>query len=436
MKTLYCLGVSPQFRVPCIKYSFIMKENENKIRNYLPKGNHIIKDFYNFEKKQNEKLVDQWIDQLYPVRAIKRCFEINPSIKQGMRIFYRHLRESLSDGKSKTFDKINKNENNILENNINILNDNNKIKNLKYIFDSNNFNRKESINKENKKNNFYIKNEDNKIQIQEIQSKNISNNTQTSLVRKLYNYNYPIVNELYTLDLCHSLISKNKTKRNTQLLSTSNNNNISLSNNSNSRIILNSQFLNNFDSKNITTNSKSEIKKSKNITKEINNKLIIKMYKTKNKKFKSSNSIDNLIKRKTKSRKETQQNKLNIIYSENEEQFYRKYDKYRKNKFLNGLCLTHINSSPKVILNQLNEKINLIKNKVGVVKSIVDKTFPKVLADISLTKKEYKNSQGKEGYNSPYKEKLNTIKKHQKYMDLYFSRPFKIISRNSKDISK
>ena len=443
MKTLYCLGVSPQFRVPCLKYSFLMKENENKIKNYLPQGNHIIKDFYNLERKQNEKLVDQWIDQLYPLRAIKRCFEINPSIKQGMRIFYRHLRESLSDGKSKTFNKINKNEINKLENNINILDDNNKIKNLKYIFDNNNFKCKESINKESKKsknynniNNFYTKKEDNKIQSQEIQSKNISNTTQTALLRrKLNNYNYPIVNELYTLDLCHSLISKNKTKRNTQLLSTSNNNN-SLSNNSNSRIILNSQFLNNFDSKNITINSKSEIKKSKNFTKEINNKLILKMYKTKNKKYKSSNSIDNLIKRKTKRRKETQQNKLNIIYSENEEQFYRKYDKYRKNKFLNGLCLTHINSSPKVILNQLNEKINLIKNKVGVVKSIVDKTFPKVLADISLTKKEYKNSQGKEGYNSPYKEKLNTIKKHQKYMDLYFSRPFKIISRNSKDINK
>ena len=149
MKTLYCLGVSPQFRVPCIKYSFIMKENEKKVRNYLPKDTNIIKDFYNLKRNENEKLVDQWLDQLYPVRAIKRCFEINPSIKQGMRIFYRHLRETLSNGKTKTFDKINKNEKNKLENNF--LNDNNKIQNLKYLFYINNDNYKESRKKKRKK---------------------------------------------------------------------------------------------------------------------------------------------------------------------------------------------------------------------------------------------------------------------------------------------
>jgi hypothetical protein len=73
---------------------------------------------------------------------------------------------------------------------------------------------------------------------------------------------------------------------------------------------------------------------------------------------------------------------------------------------------------------------------VGVVKSIVDKTFTRVLADISLIKKEYKNSQGKEGYNSPYIEKLDNIKKHQQYMNLYFSDPFKIISRNTINCEK
>ena len=72
-------------------------------------------------------------------------------------------------------------------------------------------------------------------------------------------------------------------------------------------------------------------------------------------------------------------NKLNILYSENEDQFYRRYDKHVKSKFLNGLCLTHIKSSPKVILNELDKKINNIKSKVGVVKSIMDKTFPRIL---------------------------------------------------------
>ena len=438
MKTLYCLGGSPQFRIPCIKYGFLMKENENKIKNYLPKGNHIIKDFYNLEGNEKENLVDKWIDQIYPVRSIKRCFEINPSIKLGMKKFYKSLRESLSIGKNKTSDKINKNENNIKENNENNLNDENKIKNLKFIFERNKYNNKELINNESKGSTIY-----NNIKInytkdsEEKIHKNIQKTTQTDSAKKLFNYNYPISNESYTLDLFNSLISKNKTKKNTPFLSISNNNN-SLSNNSNSRIIFNSKFLNNFDNKNINNYSKSENKNNKNICHHISNKLIKKMNKQiKNKNYKySNNSIENLIKRRKKRRIETQQNKLNIIYSENEEQFYRKYDKYRKNKFLNGLCLTHINSSPKVILNELNDKINLIKNKVGVVKSIVDKTFPRVLADISLIKKEYKNSQGKEGYNSPYIEKLDNIKKHQQYMNSYFSDPFKIISRNTINCEK
>ena len=94
------------------------------------------------------------------------------------------------------------------------------------------------------------------------------------------------------------------------------------------------------------------------------------------------------------------------------------------------MCLTHVNSSPKLILNDLNKKINKIKNKVGVVKSIVDKTFPRLLADISQVKKEFEKSQGKEGYKSPYIEKINKIKKEQENINLYLIKPFEIINRN------
>ena len=78
----------------------------------------------------------------------------------------------------------------------------------------------------------------------------------------------------------------------------------------------------------------------------------------------------------------------------------------------------------------MNKKISEIKKKVANVKSIVDSTFPKVLAYMTWTKKEYENSMKKKGFNSPYKQKLNMMEKHQKYINLYLSSPIEIISRN------
>ena len=436
MKTLYSLGGAPQFRVPCLKYSFLIKEKENK--NIFHKSNTIIKDFNNIEEKEKETIVDQWMDQIYPMKSIKRCLSINPTIKVKMRKFYRHLRESLFKREGKLNQEINNMNNN--ENNYSLnthLINNNKI-NLKFILQRNNSNYKESIyniskyhNKFNNRDN-PLKEEDKKIQINIVPSRNIPKINPKDFSGKLFNYYYPILNESNSLDLCQSLITKPKTKRSTQLLSISNNNNNSLTNNSNSKIIFNSQFLNIFENnKTLNENSKSEIKNNKTIASQLKN---INTYKKKIKfkKFKFSKSIESSINKRKRRRGNNHQNKLNILYSDNEEQFYKKYDKHRKNKILYGLCLTHINSSPKVMLNELNQKISDIKNKVGVVKSIVDKTFPKVLADITLIKKEYDNSQGKEGYNSPYIQRLNKIKNHQKYMNSFFLDPIKIISRNRK----
>lgn len=440
MKTLYCLGGSPQFRIPCLKYSFLLKEKENK--NIFTKNDTIPKDFNNLDEKEKKTIIEEWMDQIYPKRAIKKCLQINPSIKLKMKAFYRHLRESLSKKEDKTTQQINKNDNNINNRerrssiNIHLLNKNKK--DLKLIINRNNSNFRKSIfniSNYHKKfynlNNPFKKEDDKKIQIDIIPSRNIPKINLKDFSGKLFNYYYPISNESNSIDLCQSLISKHKTKRSTQLLSISNNNN-SLTNNSNSKTIFNSKFLNIYENnKTLNENSKSENKNNKHITSQIIN---INDYKKKIKfkKFKNSKSLVNSINKRKKRRGLNHQNKLNILYSDNEEQFYRKYDKHRKRKILNGLGLTHINSSPKVILNELNQKINTIKNKVETVKSIVDKTFPKVLADITLTKNKYKNSKGKEAFNSPYIQRLNKIKKHQKFMNSFFLDPVKIISRNRK----
>ena len=463
MKTLYCLGGTPQFRLPCLKYGFLIKEKDNKFQNITPKNNTIIKDFYNVEEIEKETIVDQWLDQIYPLRSIKRCVQINPTMKLNMRKFYKHLRQSLSNGTNKSTTKIKKEENeeNNLKNDDEIrkapdiinIHEGKKLKNLKFIFDRNKNNYKDSLynisdynNKYNKTNNYFRKEENSKVQIQTQIDPNFSLSKPKTTKVQLFNYNYPISNESGSLDLCQSLISKQKTKLSTHFLSLSNNNNNSLSNNSNSRIIFNSKFLNNFENnKGSNEISKSDINRNININtvnklSNINSFANInktdKQKKThlKLKKFNYSSSIENIINKRKRLRKLAHINKLNILYSENEDQFYRKYDKHVKSKFLNGLCLTHINSSPKVILNDLEQKIKNIKNKVGVVKSIVDKTFPRVLADISTIKKEFEKSQGKQGFNSPYIERLNKIKKHQKKLNLLFSVPFKIISRNKNDI--
>ena len=33
MKTIYCLGGAPQFRLPCVKYNFLKKKMKNYFKN-------------------------------------------------------------------------------------------------------------------------------------------------------------------------------------------------------------------------------------------------------------------------------------------------------------------------------------------------------------------------------------------------------------------
>ena len=147
-----------------------------------------------------------------------------------------------------------------------------------------------------------------------------------------------------------------------------------------------------------------------------------------------ANIFGDTIEKQKRKRAETQDNELNMLYSESMAQFYRQYDKYRKNENLRGLGLTNINCPPNIKFQNLNKKINSIKEKVVKVKSIVDTTFPKVFAYLTWTKNEYENSLKKNGYKSPYKQKLNKLEKYQKYINLYLSSSIKIRSRNKNNL--
>ena len=132
-----------------------------------------------------------------------------------------------------------------------------KLQNLKFIFNRN-------INKKNIMKNFnktynYIPKEENKKNILLGQSVNKPNINQKDISGKLNNYNYPINND-NSIDFCHSLISKNKTKINIQLLSSKSNTNNILTKIRN-RKFFNSIYLSNFDNnKKTNENSQSKIK--------------------------------------------------------------------------------------------------------------------------------------------------------------------------------
>ena len=103
--------------------------------------------------------------------------------------------------------------------------------------------------------------------------------------------------------------------------------------------------------------------------------------------MKKCNIFGDTIEKIKRKKLETQDNELNLIYSENKEQFDRKYDKYRKQENLKGLGLANINYPPKIKFKDLEKQIGIIKRKVINVKTIVDDTFPKVLAYLTWEKK-------------------------------------------------
>jgi hypothetical protein len=243
--------------------------------------------------------------------------------------------------------------------------------------------------------------------------------------------------------LYKSLISKSRKKRDKNFITISNDN--SLKNDFRKQIIYNNKYLSYLHNKknSIEENSIKSIKNNNTNSNKLNKTSYKKIHiqlespNINSNKIDKTNSIEKIkleIKKRKRKSGRSKTNKLNILYSETEDQFYVKYEKYRKSKFLKGLCLTNIDSSPKIKFNKLDKKIDLIKNKVDVLKSIADKTFPKVLANITSIKTEFDNNIRKRKYDKPYIEKLNKIIKEQNNMNSYLSKPIEI--RSHKTISE
>ena len=406
MKTIYCLGRTPQFKLPCVKYNYLLKEKEYKTNNFLtlPKNEidfneYEIEDVKNMNDDERKEIVNQMLDKIYPKRGLKRCLQINNINKIKIRKFLKGLNISLADKK---------NTKNIKNNEKNSVNKKIEEKCKSTQSNDSQFNQilseSNSEYKNNKKNN--------NIQYLSEPSRNKFGN----LSHKYFNYNYPISheenNEYFSKFLNKKYLNtkENIISNSIDAYKSKNNKNLKITNST-----LNTYYHSNkkrsIGIQLTSTNTKTE----KNIFQK---KYLANIF---------GDSIEKLKRKKG----ETQDNELNIIYSETKEQFYIKYDKYRKNENLKGLGLANINYPPKIKFKELNKKIGEIKKKVINVRTIVDSTFPKVLAYLTWSKKEYENSLKKKGFNTPYKERLNMMRKHQKYINLYLSSPIEIISRNS-----
>ena len=421
MKTIYCLGKSPQFKFPCIKYNYLLKEKDNQINNLmtLPKNEIEFNDYEmneieNMDEEEKKEIVDQMLDQMYPNRGIKRCMQIKPKNKIQLRNLLKGFKQSLGVKKNKIKIEFENNKQNSVNKNENERYKSTNTNNSKI---NNYTNESQSIN-----NNTKTLNNSNRKYNKSRYLSEPSRNKFGNLSHKLFNYNYPISHEENSEHFSQFL---NEKYLNTKENIISNSIDAYKSKN-NTNLKMAYKTLNSFSNSNKKRSIGVQFSKMNNNNNKINKNLFQKRY--------LANIFGDTLEKLKRKKGETQDNELNIIYSETRDQFYRKYDKYRKNENLKGLGLTNINYPPKLKFKELDKKITEIKKKVINVKSIVDNTFPKVLAYLTWTKKEYKNSLKKKGFDTPYKERLNMLEKHQKYINLYLSSPIEIVSRNKKNL--
>lgn len=415
MKTIYSLGRCPQFKLPCVKYNFLLKESNNRFNSFktLSKNNFEINDYEiddvkNMDEDEKKEIVNQMIDRIYNRNGIKRCMKVKHVKKFPLKKYLKNLKKCFSYNKNKI------EVNNLYSVNKYNIKDNYEISNSNYtnrLMESqnekkNNEQKTLTQEKESSKNNkYYTMPNKNKDKIYKI---NFSKRA----------FNYPISHEENVNCFSQLLTNKNLNTNENKL-----SNSIETYNNKNNKSL---KLLNN------SLNTISYSNKKRNIGIQIGSE----KQKEKNifpRKY-LANIFGDTIEKQKRKKAETQDNELNMLYSESMAQFYRQYDKYRKNENLRGLGLTNINFPPNIKFQNLNKKINLIKEKVVKVKSIVDTTFPKVLAYLTWTKNEYENGLKKKGYKSPYKQKLNKLEKYQKYINLYLSSSIKIRSRNKDNL--
>ena len=415
MKTIYSLGRCPQFKLPCVKYNYLLKESNNRFNSFktLSKNNFEINDYEiddvkNMDEDEKKEIVNQMIDRIYNRNGIKRCMKVKHVKKFPLKKYLKNLKKCFSYNKNKI------EVNNLYSVNKYNIKDNYEISNSNYtnrLMESqnekkNNEQKTLTQEKESSKNNkYYTMPNKNKDKIYKI---NFSKRA----------FNYPISHEENVNCFSQLLTNKNLNTNENKL-----SNSIETYNNKNNKSL---KLLNN------SLNTISYSNKKRNFGIQIGSE----KQKEKNifpRKY-LANIFGDTIEKQKRKKAETQDNELNMIYSESMAQFYRQYDKYRKNENLRGLGLTNINFPPNIKFQNLNKKINLIKEKVVKVKSIVDTTFPKVLAYLTWTKNEYENGLKKKGYKSPYKQKLNKLEKYQKYINLYLSSSIKIRSRNKDNL--
>ena len=207
------------------------------------------------------------------------------------------------------------------------------------------------------------------------------------------------------------------------------------------------------DSKSINENSISKNKNQMFIrnnpsTKYLKNKIkYIKLQK--NKKSHDINFKNNLLLKKGfedylygkifverfKNREKLMNNRLNLIYSENIEQYQKLYSKRITNKKLVNENLFDATERE----NNLIGKVNYVKNTINFIKGVVDYSFPEViLYKINIESKNIRELQDKrsDSFRIPFEREDYLLKKLNKKKTEKLSKSFSIINFNNKNVFK
>ena len=207
------------------------------------------------------------------------------------------------------------------------------------------------------------------------------------------------------------------------------------------------------DSKSINENSISKNKNQMFIrnnpsTKYLKNKIkYIKLQK--NKKSHNINFKNNLLLKKGfedylygkifverfKNREKLMNNRLNLIYSENIEQYQKLYSKRITNKKLVNENLFDATERE----NNLIGKVNYVKNKINFIKGVIDYSFPEViLYKINIESKNIRELQDKrsDSFRIPFEREDYLLKKLNKKKTEKLSKSFSIINFNNKNVFK
>ena len=207
------------------------------------------------------------------------------------------------------------------------------------------------------------------------------------------------------------------------------------------------------DSKSINENSISKNKhqmfiKNNPSSKYLKNKIkYIKLQK--NKKSHNINFKNNLLLKKGfedylygkifverfKNREKLMNNRLNLIYSENIEQYQKLYSKRITNKKLEYENLFDATERENNVIG----KVNYVKNTINFIKGVVDYSFPEViLYKINIESKGIKELQDKrsDSFRIPFEREDNLLKKLNKKKTEKLSKSFSIINFNKKNVFK